>query len=155
MRIELIRRYVPESLFIVISRDEIENAQSLLAARKKVHGNFDTWWSVPTPSMSKIIREPGEVQVIEQIREIRAVINRDLEMLDRTGCNVLETGYEDLCFEPHRELLRVEEFLRMNGSKVVANLASLPSRFERSENISIPKHVYRNLVDYAKSSSAR
>lgn len=68
LRIQAIAHHLPESLFIITHRDEVDNGHSLLEVRKKVFGSYHQWWSMEPPDTESLKRLPAHQQVKEQIR---------------------------------------------------------------------------------------
>jgi hypothetical protein len=100
LRIHPIAASVPEAVFVVIRRDESDVAASLLRARRKVHGREDAWFSVEPPNIEELCRLPPERQVLEQVRSIYAVIERDLRAAEVPARQIVGVNYADLVNRP-------------------------------------------------------
>ena len=68
LRLEPIAHALPEALFVVMHRDQIENARSILAGRMRRSGDYAAWWSAEPPGIEEIRRLSPVRQVVEQLR---------------------------------------------------------------------------------------
>jgi hypothetical protein len=85
----------PNARFIYIKRDIFFNAQSILMCRKKVHGDFKTWFSLePEGFKNKKFSNPFE-EVVWQVNTINKKVEDDLKGLD-----FIEIDYDNLCENP-------------------------------------------------------
>jgi hypothetical protein len=100
LRIHPIAAAVPEAIFVIIRRDESDIAASLLRARRKVHGSEDAWFSVEPPDIDELRRLPPDRQVLEQVRSIYAVIERDLRVAAVPSQQIVGVSYADLVNRP-------------------------------------------------------
>mgnify|MGYP000541774681 CR=1 FL=1 len=151
LRIQPIVKYLPESLFIIMERDEVDNAHSLLEVRHKAYKDYQKWWSMEPPSIDDLLKLPAHEQVVEQIRHIHSTIEKDLRFsgVDSSVCFALK--YEDLCNNPEREMNRLEAFFRENDCQVSRRCES-PKPFPRRNQIRIDKNLYEKVREYAKKS---
>ncbi len=149
LRIQPIAKYIPESLFIIMERDEVENAHSLLEVRHKVHKDYQKWWSMEPPSIGELQKLPAHEQVVEQIRHIHLTIEKDLRFsgVDPSVCFSLK--YEDLCNNPEREMNRPEEFFRENDCQV-SRRCEAPQPFPLRDKIRTDKSLYEKVREYAE-----
>lgn len=67
--------------YIVADRDPFFVAQSLLFARKKFHGNYDTWWSIMPKNYNELLRKTFIQQVVLQHYYINKQMYEDLNQL--------------------------------------------------------------------------
>ncbi|NEP55949.1 MAG: sulfotransferase [Symploca sp. SIO2G7] len=148
LRLRPIAEALPESLFIVIHRDIVDNGHSLLAGRKKVYGNYNTWWSAEPPNIEQLKKLPPYQQVIEQIQQIYALINRDQQFI---GANrFLDLYYEDFCQDTHKNLRKIGAFLKEHAVYLVrrVEISKIPSSFPRTNDIVIDQSMYSRMVEY-------
>ena len=108
LRVAATARALPEAIFIVIHRDLLANARSLLAARLSVTGSYDCWWSAQPPGYEATLRLPPEEQVVAQVQGVAAVIATDRAKLE--GDRFLDVDYAELCRDPAAVLRSVEGF---------------------------------------------
>jgi hypothetical protein len=140
-------RYLPESRFIVISRDELDNARSLLAGRRELGGSYEAWWSVEPPDSGSLRALPPHSQVVEQIRGIHAQIDCDLNRFGVPESRVHRIRYESLCEDTDRCITNCEAFFARNSIHV-NRLFTTPSSFECRATSSIKPEVDAALADY-------
>jgi hypothetical protein len=150
LRIRPINKYIPEALFIIIKRDEVANGHSILQSRMKVHGDYSIWWSVPPPNVKTLQILPPEKQVIEQIRQLYALIEKDIEEGEMDTGRFLTMKYEAFCSDVHGQLERIDKFLQMHGMKI-KRLFNVPNTFTKVKKIKIDAGLYKKMVDYSES----
>ena len=155
LRLRAIAKYLPESIFIVIKREEIDIGHSLLEARYKINGSYAKWWSVEPPGADKIKCLPPYEQVIEQIRLIYKTIEAELELGGVATNQRIDINYEDFCANPEGSINQIESFLRANGVKIVRKKGKLPSNFKKRSKIRIDPIMYDRMVNYVNDTKTR
>ena len=148
LRIQPIADYLPESLFIVTHRDEVDNGHSLLEVRQRVFGDYQTWWSMEPPETEALKKLPSHEQVIEQIRHIHAVIEADLAGAGVSASRRFDLTFENFCSSPADLIGELEHFLVRNGC-TVQRLTNPPEKFELREIVRIDKALYSAMESYA------
>lgn len=151
LRIQPIVKYIPEALFIIVERDELDNAHSLLEVRKKVYGNYDRWWSMEPPEIKELEKLPAYQQVVEQVRQIYSTIIKDLSVSKVAPSACFTLKYEQLCQDPEKEMQRLDQFFRANKCEI-ARLHEPPGPFARREEVRIDKELFENVKKYAQES---
>lgn len=147
LRLEPLAKALPESLFIVIHRELLDNSHSLLEGRKKLYGNYTTWWSMEPPAIDKLKTLPPHQQVMEQIRHIYTLIERDRKII---GSNrFIDLQYEEFCRDTYCTINRLDIFFRSHGVnlKKLPQL-SIPPNFQRRNQIRIDRALYSELTNY-------
>jgi hypothetical protein len=150
LRVQAIARQLPESLFLIIYRDEVDNGHSLLEARLKRFGDYAKWFSVAPPETEKLKRHPPHEQVIEQIRCIHATIDRDLRMSNVSPSRCLHFHYEEFCANPSASIDSLQAFLESHGCQLERR-RPVPTQFERRSAIRIDSAIYKSMLDYSSS----
>ena len=148
-RIQAIAQYLPESLFIVMRRNEVDNGHSLLATRKRVFGCYERWWSMEPPEVEQLKSLPAHQQVIEQIRHIHAVINRDMVFAQVPPSRRFDLHYEQFCAAPRAVIHTLQDFLARNNCDV-ARRVELPASFPCRQQVRIDHDLYKAMADYAR-----
>lgn len=149
LRIQALAQYLPESLFIVTHRDEVDNGHSLLEARYRRFKDYAPWFSVEPPETDVLKELPPDKQVIEQIRHIHATIERDLDSSGVPGSRRFDLCYEGFCADPRGSVDAVRSFLISNGCKVGWK-REVPQKFERRNGVRIDHDLYAAMVAYAQ-----
>lgn len=152
LRLFPIATYLPNSYFIVIHRDWVDNGESILKGREKTYGNVQRWWSTEPPNLSKLLQLPPEEQVIEQIVSIHEEIERARASI---GDNrFIDISYEELCQDVHKTIQDLGCELNRRGIalEVKHDLCKLPKMFDRRKERVIDPELYRKLVAYVKKS---
>ncbi|MCL4289635.1 MAG: sulfotransferase [Thermoleophilia bacterium] len=152
LRLEPLGATLPEAVFVVATRDPLDNARSILAARRDIHGDYSRWWSVEPPAIAELRALPPEAQAVEQIRHVEDLI--------RAGCDrlgperFLRVRYEDLCDDPRGTLETIAALAERNGFSL-APRQEVPERFERGGGRSIDPELDALLVDYLHQPASR
>jgi len=149
LRIQAIAHYLPESLFIVTHRDEVDNGHSLLEGRNRVFGNYQTWWSMEPSEIEVLKRLPAHEQVIEQIRHTYRTIDSDMKLAKIDSKRRLDFTYEDFCDSPASIVGSVRSFFKQNGCQVKSRDIVLPESFARRQEVRIDEKLYESLCRYA------
>jgi hypothetical protein len=145
-RMDAIAAALPEALFIVVHRDLAANARSLLDARMRVTGAYETWWSVEPPGIERLLQLPAEEQVVEQVRALDALV---AQVEASIGCErVLHVSYEDLCADPHAQLERIAAFTAGHGCEL-GERGEVPTSFpNRDGSGRLPPELDEALLGY-------
>lgn len=151
LRLEPIKKYLPESVFIVITRDVIDNAHSILEGRKKKLGEYDKWWSVEPPEAEELKSLPAHEQVAEQIYCIYNLISRNANEIGEQ--DFLWISYEDLCSDVKGTLRQISMFLSQKHIRLNQRTDSseLPDSFRMRDDIRIDQKLYDELITYIKA----
>jgi hypothetical protein len=150
LRLGPIGAALPEALFLFVRRDLADNAQSLLAARQRIHGDYAAWWSVEPPGFERLIALPPHEQVVEQVRAVEAVVEEDRESLGRGRFH--ELRYEDLCDDPRGALDAIARFAAGRAVSLVPR-REVPSRFERREQAELDAGLRSALAEYVRTTA--
>ena len=137
---------LPEALFLVVWRDPVDVAHSLLEARKKVHGSYEPWWSLEPPGIDELRSRPTGEQVVEQVVRTYEHLAADRAAIGAERfCDV---EYEALCDAPRTALGAIQTFAGLRERKG-GGLAAIPASFDRRREVRIPADLYESLVAYA------
>ncbi len=154
LRIQAIAHYLPESLFIVTHRDELENGHSLLEARYKRFDTYQPWLSVEPPEVERLKSLPPHEQVIEQIRHTHQTIDADMQAAKVSLSRRFDIVYEDFCRNPAAVVESLHRFILRNGCDVKWREINLPASFSRRDTVRIDNQLYEALCSYSASESA-
>jgi hypothetical protein len=147
LRLEPIAAALPEALFVVIERDLLDNARSLLASRMRRSGGYAEWWSAEPPGIERLRALPPEQQVVEQVRGIAGVIASARE---RIGADrFLNVSYESLCEDPAATTAAIGEFCALRGTRLAVR-GEIPQRFGRPPGAAIDAALESALERYAR-----
>ncbi len=144
LRLEPLSKFVPEALYIVMTREEYYNAASILAGRKQALNSYQKWWSVPPPGVERLVKLTPCQQVVGQIRSIYAEIDRIVAagLIERK--RVLRLPYEDMCNDTQDMLNKVDVFLKRNGLSVGRRF-EVPKKFRIRKEVNIPPAMQAEL----------
>lgn len=149
LRLSSIHRAFPKALFLVVRRDEIDTGQSLLAARNGRFGQYEKWFSVKPPAALELESLPPHQQVIEQVRRIYDVIDRQRMRIGRD--RFLDIHYERFCDDPPRTVEEVREFTQSHGLTLNV-VGKFPQPFRRNGEVRVERKLYDRMVTYARAS---
>ena len=141
---------LPEALFVVIHRDLVANAASLLAGRLERSGNYGSWWSAEPPEIDRLRALPPHEQVVEQVRAIDALIYADAERLGPDRFHSI--GYESLCEDVREPLAGIREFAAGHGV-VLRPRADVPASFDPRGASRIDPELYAQVTGYVTATT--
>lgn len=113
---------LPSAVFLEISRDPVDTAQSILRAREKLYRDKNHWLSVKTNNYELIKTEPYWSQIPKQIFGIERAIQEAKHKLGKDRFYTL--AYVDLCKDTAGQLKKIEDFFLTKCDSIV--LCSLP-----------------------------
>lgn len=152
LRLEPIVEYIPEAILIVVERDVLSNAESVLRGRHDALGSYDQWWSVPPPNVDELSSLPPVVQVVGQIKSIHELINRDVTRLGIES-RVFKVQYEEFCQDVHGTLARLNKFMARHGVELKPRF-EVPASFKMDHSIKIPQTMYEELAEQVRERKA-
>ena len=140
LRMQSLAKVVPNALFIVTHRDMAEMGHSLLEVRKKIHGDYQTWWSME-PSNIDILKtlSPAE-QVVGQCQQIYADIEEGKKWFKPS--QFCEVDYDALCERPMECMGKIAAWIEDYGVKRREDWDSLPNKFEKRQEVRIPQDLW-------------
>jgi LPS sulfotransferase NodH len=145
LRLAPIAAALPEAVYVVVRRDLVANATSLLAARAAVRGRYASWWSAEPPGVDELRVLPAHEQVVEQVRRIEGLVERDRAAIGEA--RFLELRYEELCADPEAAMGAASALAERNGFGLDRR-RPLPAKFERSAEMRIDRELHDRIVEY-------
>jgi len=146
VRLTPLNHYLDNPYFIVIKRNPLDNAHSLLEGRFKVYHNYNEWWSLKPPNYEKIKDLEPHEQVIGQIDGIYRNIEKKKEMIGKE--KFLSVSYEELTTNPTKTLEDIGSQLEEKKVLLKRKRTQLPEHFKVKNDIRIDKSLYNKLVEY-------
>ncbi|MBO6536442.1 MAG: sulfotransferase [Balneolaceae bacterium] len=144
LRLEPLLDVFPNALFIVIERSPIDIAHSILEARFKLYQDYNEWFSVEVPNIQALKNEPPEVQVVEQIRSIYQLIQRQAST---HPSQFMTLNYEQFCATPNKVIEKLQEFFEKHDLNT-DQISLLPDSFSLRREVRIEKSLYQSLQNY-------
>jgi len=126
LRLRSLQKVFPDAVYIVLYRNPMNIAASILDARRRLMGHPDRWWSMRPSQYLRLLKRPNYMQICFQIIHVYESIRNDLSNKDRA----LAVRYEDFCRQPMREINRVRNFLETHGLTVASTGAVIHEPFE-------------------------
>lgn len=143
VRVEAIAAFVPEMRFVVMYRDHLEVATSILAARKNAQGTYTNWWSVEPANIDELKQLPPERQVVEQVRAVEQAIDRARKVL--SGERFIDVDYAELIADPRSVLDHLAGRL---GLTPRPGAPPLPQTFPRRDRNQLDPQLAVRLAEY-------
>lgn len=141
-RLRVLEAVFPSAVFIEIKRDFVENARSILVAKRKSQQDPGLWWSVMPQGYEAVQGEAPLNQAVHQVFLTKKMIHSDRPK------RYVSVQYESLCENPVGELKRVSQELGELGISIQRREGeSVPKSFPVSQNININKSEYKALQD--------
>ncbi|MGC9451542.1 MAG: sulfotransferase [Oceanipulchritudo sp.] len=153
VRLEPVVETIPEALFVVVRRDEIRNAHSLLEARKTSFGNYLQWFSLPPPEINSLLQRPPEQQVVLQIRAIYREIERSLVHSGHPRDRTMEVDYDEFCHNPALGICRFQQFVEKHGYCLEETGHKPPEQFSTSGGVRIDGDLFSRLQAFSRTSN--
>ncbi|MGI9459593.1 MAG: sulfotransferase [Pirellulales bacterium] len=148
LRIRAIRDILPEARFIIIDRDLISIAHSILKTREALFGTPNKWWSLVPPCTFNLHELPAYKQAVEQARQTYFTIDRDLKATSSPTTSVFRLSYEILCDSPQKVLQDLETFFLTNG--ITASRRSFKVKpVQRRGQATYPAEIHEQIKSYA------
>lgn len=111
---------MPQALFVHATRERDATVDSVLAARRRVHGDESVWWSSRPAGYREWTELAAREQVERQVDSIRSAVARDFALLP--AARRLEIDLRDVRADPHEMLRRLAAF-----ANVEARIDRLPA----------------------------
>jgi len=117
---------LPKALFIVIERDTLEVANSIVESRKNYHSSVNDWFS----GIPKACRNPKRLgnaydQVANQVYHYEQNLNNFLEKTAKDK-RVMTMTYLEMVTDLKKQMARVSRFLKSHGVSENKFLEKLP-----------------------------
>ncbi len=114
--IEPMLRLDHQAFFLRIRRNPIDNAESILKARKKMLGSTEQWISLKPKQYETLKQKSIYDQVIGQVLELERAHTQAMRNSPPERC--LDLSYEELCNDPTQVLERVCQLLNRQGQNL-------------------------------------
>ena len=119
-----VQQVLPRTCFVWVRRDPVDNALSLLRARRAYGGDLTSWVGLKPAEFSWLQHETPAVQVAGQVIGVERGIR---DALRRNGLrNTLMLRHSDVCAHPEVALDRIAGLLRTVGVEVGPTRGDLP-----------------------------
>lgn len=125
-RLRALQQIFPKARIILIKRNALDNATSILKARKKDGILAHHWWSVRPKNFEELLLKEEEEMVKSQIYLIEKEILESLLLFPKN--QVLTVEYEDFCHHPQKLLEQVKSDLQQNKTSLKTTLAGIPRK---------------------------
>ncbi len=153
LRLLPLARALPEASFIVVHRDPLANARSLLVARKRIHGDYRPWWSARPAQVADLERLPPHQQVVEQIIAIHEAIDAARPIIGPQ--RFLDIQYESFCQDVQSSLARINHFLSARGASLARRPGGIPTHFPISSGGTLEPDLEDALRAYVAAQQGR
>lgn len=144
LRLRYITEVFPNAHFIHITRNERDQAISILRAREMIYGSYSRWWSMKPPGWQSVEKSDPVSQVLFQIRKTNETVVADLAKFGVSTSKVSRLRYEELCSHPRETGQTLQEFSAGIGISAQES-KGLPSQFKRSSEARIHSDLLERL----------
>ncbi|APZ95752.1 sulfotransferase family protein [Fuerstiella marisgermanici] len=144
--ISLLAEHLPNAKFVVVRRNPLYVANSLIRARSQVQGDKSVGWGLQSASSDSSADPLAYVDdVCRQITSIDENIERQLSSVcdDR----VVHVTYEDFCEHPQQAIRRIANSLDGVGLNAKAKLDELPP-FQTSQQLTLTSEEQDRVQQY-------
>ena len=124
----------PGCAFLVMERDRLDVASSMLNGWREHVGNRDRWWSAKPRNYVQLQQLRLVERVCGQLFAIDQEIGRGKELLG--AHRFLTIHYLDLCNDPQATMERIQSFAYSNGVTLTGS-QSVPKAFSASLGVSL------------------
>jgi hypothetical protein len=145
LRLESLVKVVPEAKFIIVHRNPLDIAHSILSARMKQSGSYSSWFSLKPEGWQSWLDLGPEVQVVNQIKAVYDQINSVEESTNQF--DAFHLNYEDFCKSPNEMTSRIQSFLADKNINI-EKVADLPDSFPIRTKVTIDESLYKSLKSY-------
>lgn len=133
--VRVLARHLPNAKFVVVRRNPVFVAQSLIVARKKIQGSESIGWGL---NSSSTIGKPDPLAYVDDVcSQIKTIDDEmDSQLIAVDGARVINVTYEGFCNAPQQTIAEVAA--RFDGLELDAdsNLSQLEP-FEISQKLTI------------------
>jgi hypothetical protein len=136
VRIPALHHALPHAVFIVVERDPLYTAQSLLRGRRERFGEEPGPWSILPREMVAMSDLPPVEYVANQILYTHRAIERARAQLGSE--RFFTVRYEDFCGDPAGVLERLDGFCEARGIELPRTEAPEPRPLRASGRIELP-----------------
>ena len=144
MRINVLSQIFDNSIFIVLNRENLDIAQSILNARIELYNNKNHSWSVITSALQTDPEIPYYKQIVHQIRGVTSNIN--LARKNIGDNKFIFVDYKELCNNTDQVLKSIHSQLNTKGLRVDA-YNNYPNKLNYSTGKKISDADYNLLKD--------
>ena len=144
MRINALSQIFDNSIFIVLNRDNLDIAQTILNARIELYNNKNHSWAVITSALQTDPEIPYYKQIVHQIRGVTSNIN--LARKNIGGNKFIFVDYKELCNNTDQVLKSIHSQLNTRGIRVDAN-NNYPNKLNYSTGKKVSDADYNLLKD--------
>ena len=144
MRINALSEIFDNSIFIVLNRDNLDIAQSILNARIALYNNKNHSWSVITSALQTDPDIPYYKQIVGQIKGVTSNIN--LARKNIGDNKFIFVDYKELCNDTTQVLKSVHSQLNTKGIRVDTN-NNYPNKLNYSTGKKVSDADYNHLKD--------
>jgi hypothetical protein len=107
LRLDVLKRIFPRSVFIIVQRDFLDAALSILEGRKRNLDDPDSWWSARPPSYEALKTLPYPDQVAHQVHDLNQKLQEDLGRI--SADRVIRLDFRDFCENPDAIITEIKK----------------------------------------------
>ncbi len=149
--IEKLSQLLKKSLFVYIERDPLDNAISILDARKKFYSDINLWWSTVPYEYEDLKDLPVMEQITGQVHYLREFYANELSKLPDNRYMIID--YKDVTTSPYNTVEKIKDKLDQLTSydnELLGNARMISSEnviFRTYKNRDSEKHIFNILLN--------
>ncbi|MCB9662874.1 MAG: sulfotransferase [Alphaproteobacteria bacterium] len=123
--VQQVQRVLPRTVFVLVSREPVDNALSVLKLRREYSGGEEVWSGLRARAGEAYVDAPVELQAASQVVHVLDAYRASFARAGHVGC--LDVTYEEICADPESFLAGVQAVLRDRGAEVARTAHPLPA----------------------------
>ncbi|MGH1366143.1 MAG: sulfotransferase [Calditrichia bacterium] len=143
LNVHLLKELCPNAKFILLLRDPLRTAQSLLWGREQVFGNTNEWFSLK-PSNCSEIQARNLSAAHEVVCQVNAIYKDIFEGISDIPERCFVMDYEVFCQQTHLEISKLFKFIEWRPENEDWR-KKIPAGFAVSDHIKVDKNTYSEL----------
>ncbi|HIA01666.1 MAG TPA: hypothetical protein EYN66_07105 [Myxococcales bacterium] len=145
-----VQRVLPRTCFVLVNRDPVDNALSILNMRRQFSRDENSWTGVKPLAYPQYADSAPVVQATAQAWLVEAAYRRALAKIRPDHTLIL--SYESVCEQPEAALESIESMMTGAGGRMVRTSHELPNLKARHANDSDERRaVQRALQDIQRN----
>lgn len=142
--LSFLHRLVPTALFVRVTRSATYVIQSILLMRRRLFGDFQTWWSIRPRNWRQLAELPNPVeQVAGQVSSVDQALNGACSQIP--SGNWVTISYESFCDDTRAELSKLASALAELGYPLDID-ERVPASFKPSRSRKVDNVMYERIL---------
>lgn len=110
---QLIQQHLTKTCFVLIKRNPLDNALSLLDTRDKYFGSRENWSTLKPQNYESLLKLSPYEQVAAQVYYMEKTYQDQLDLIPKANYRIFK--YEEVCKNPSHALKEIQSMLNNHG----------------------------------------